>query len=73
MQVEGKGGFTKLVNKVRAGGPTVLFHGALAASGESLLPVFNRPLHGYELLWNKMTGAPGFRTHDSLLLMGCTD
>ena len=33
MQVEGKGGFEKLVKKTRVGGPTVLFHGALAAAG----------------------------------------
>lgn len=32
MQVEGKNGFPALVAKVRAGGPTVLYHGALAAS-----------------------------------------
>ena len=32
MQVEGKNGFPALVNKVRANGPTVLYHGALAAS-----------------------------------------
>ncbi len=36
-QVEGKGGFTKLANKVRVGGPTVLFHGALAASGATFV------------------------------------
>ena len=35
-QVEGKGGFGKLVSKVRLGGPVVLFHGALAASGTPL-------------------------------------
>lgn len=35
-QVEGKGGFGKLVSKVRMGGPVVLFHGALAASGDPL-------------------------------------
>lgn len=32
MQVEGANGFNALVSKVRIGGPTVLFHGALAAS-----------------------------------------
>ncbi|KAG2439014.1 hypothetical protein HYH02_006542 [Chlamydomonas schloesseri] len=32
MQVEGKNGFAALVNKVKVGGPTVLYHGALAAS-----------------------------------------
>ncbi len=32
MQVEGKNGFPTLVKKVRANGPTVLYHGALAAS-----------------------------------------
>lgn len=37
MQVEGKGGFTKLVAKVRVGGPTVLYHGALAASAATFV------------------------------------
>jgi hypothetical protein len=37
LQVEGKGGFGKLVLKVRAGGPTVLYHGALAASGATFV------------------------------------
>ena len=32
MQVEGASGFASLMNKVKIGGPTVLFHGALAAS-----------------------------------------
>ncbi|WPT11624.1 hypothetical protein PSENEW3n2_00005124 [Picochlorum sp. SENEW3] len=32
MQVEGKNGFPTLVKKVRTNGPTVLYHGALAAS-----------------------------------------
>ncbi|GLI70756.1 hypothetical protein VaNZ11_015784 [Volvox africanus] len=32
LQVEGKNGFNALVHKVQIGGPTVLFHGALAAS-----------------------------------------
>ena len=32
MQVEGKGGLTALGKKVKVGGPTVLYHGALAAS-----------------------------------------
>jgi len=32
MQVEGTAGFPALVAKVRTGGPTVLYHGALAAS-----------------------------------------
>ena len=36
-QVEGKGGFGKLVAKVRTGGPTVLYHGALAASGATFV------------------------------------
>jgi hypothetical protein len=31
-QVEGKNGFAALMNKVKVGGPTVLYHGALAAS-----------------------------------------
>jgi len=31
MQVEGKDGFSKLVAKVRAGGPTVLWHGSVGA------------------------------------------
>ena len=30
--MEGKNGFAALVNKVKVGGPTVLYHGALAAS-----------------------------------------
>ncbi|KAI7843418.1 hypothetical protein COHA_002896 [Chlorella ohadii] len=37
MQVEGKGGFTKLMQKVRVGGPTVLYHGALAASAATFV------------------------------------
>ncbi|KDD75437.1 hypothetical protein H632_c685p1 [Helicosporidium sp. ATCC 50920] len=32
MQVEGKGGFGKLAAKVRVGGPSVLYHGAIAAA-----------------------------------------
>mmetsp|Transcript_28270 Transcript_28270/g.62071 ORF Transcript_28270/g.62071 Transcript_28270/m.62071 type:complete len:408 (-) Transcript_28270:816-2039(-) len=32
MQVEGKNGMAALANKIKAGGPTVLYHGALAAS-----------------------------------------
>ncbi|GAX84424.1 hypothetical protein CEUSTIGMA_g11845.t1 [Chlamydomonas eustigma] len=32
MQVEGQNGYAALMNKVKIGGPTVLFHGALAAS-----------------------------------------
>ncbi|EFN57148.1 hypothetical protein CHLNCDRAFT_30535 [Chlorella variabilis] len=37
MQVEGKGGFGKLVQKVRVGGPGVLYHGALAASAATFV------------------------------------
>lgn len=37
MQVEGKTGFTKLVAKVRTGGPTVLYHGAIAASAATFV------------------------------------
>ncbi len=37
MQVEGAGGGAKLAAKVRAGGPTVLFHGALAASAATFV------------------------------------
>lgn len=37
LQVEGKGGLTKLAGKVRVGGPTVLWHGALAASGATFV------------------------------------
>ncbi|CAM9671885.1 unnamed protein product [Ectocarpus sp. 12 AP-2014] len=37
MQVEGKKGFPALVNKVKVGGPTVLYHGALAASSATLV------------------------------------
>lgn len=36
-QVEGAGGFSKLVAKVRVGGPTVLYHGALAASAATFV------------------------------------
>ena len=32
LQVEGKAGFPALVSKVRTSGPTVLYHGAIAAS-----------------------------------------
>lgn len=37
MQVEGKKGFPALVKKVKVGGVPVLFHGALAASGATLV------------------------------------
>lgn len=37
MQVEGKHGFPALVKKVKVGGPTVLYHGALAASSATLV------------------------------------
>ncbi|CAN0419594.1 unnamed protein product, partial [Hapterophycus canaliculatus] len=37
MQVEGKAGFPALVKKVKVGGPTVLYHGALAASSATLV------------------------------------
>ncbi|KAL4435632.1 hypothetical protein ABPG77_002595 [Micractinium sp. CCAP 211/92] len=37
MQVEGKGGFGKLLAKVRVGGPSVLYHGALAASAATFV------------------------------------
>lgn len=37
VQVEGKGGFTKLVAKVRTSGPTVLYHGALAAAAATFV------------------------------------
>lgn len=37
LQVEGKGGLQKLAAKVRVGGPTVLWHGALAASGATFV------------------------------------
>lgn len=36
-QVEGAGGFGKLVQKVRVGGPFVLWHGALAASAATFV------------------------------------
>lgn len=36
-QVEGKSGLPKLAAKVRAGGPTVLYHGALAASAATFV------------------------------------
>lgn len=32
MQVEGKGGFQHLMNKVKTHGPTAIFHGALASA-----------------------------------------
>lgn len=37
LQVEGKGGLTKLGQKVRVGGPTVLWHGGLAASSATFV------------------------------------
>lgn len=37
MQVEGKEGFPALVKKVKTRGPTVLYHGALAASSATLV------------------------------------
>ena len=35
--MEGKDGFAKLVTKVRVGGPTVLYHGAIAASAATFV------------------------------------
>jgi len=40
MQVEGKHGFSLLRQKVSKGGPTVLYHGALAASGGTIVGHF---------------------------------
>jgi len=40
MQVEGKHGFKMLTEKVSKGGPTVLYHGALAASGGTIVGHF---------------------------------
>eukprot|EP00798_Chlamydomonas_sp_ICE-L_P030089 gene30089-35051_t len=37
MQVEGKNGLAALSNKIKVGGPTVLFHGALAASAATFV------------------------------------
>jgi hypothetical protein len=37
MQVEGARGFPHLLEKVRVGGPTVLYHGALAASAATFV------------------------------------
>ncbi len=37
VQVEGKNGFPALVAKVQKGGPTVLYHGALAASAATFV------------------------------------
>jgi len=37
LQVEGATGLKKLGNKLRAGGPTVLYHGALAASAATMV------------------------------------
>ena len=37
MQVEGKNGAAALMNKVKLGGPTVLYHGALAASAATFV------------------------------------
>lgn len=37
MQVEGKGGFGKLLQKMRQGGPFVLWHGALGASAATFV------------------------------------
>ena len=37
MQVEGKHGFSKLVGKVKASKPTVLYHGALASASASMV------------------------------------
>jgi Mitochondrial carrier protein len=37
MQVEGKHGFSALKAKFRTGGPTVLYHGALAASAATFV------------------------------------
>lgn len=40
MQVEGRTGFSSLRAKVRTGGPRVLYHGAIAASGATLVGHF---------------------------------
>lgn len=40
MQVEGKQGMGKLGGKLRAGGPLVMFHGALAASAATMVGHF---------------------------------
>jgi len=40
MQVEGKKGWSSLVAKISKSGPTVLFHGAIAASGGTLVGHF---------------------------------
>lgn len=37
LQVEGKDGLKVLANKIRTGGPTTLFHGALAASAATFV------------------------------------
>eukprot|EP00239_Pterosperma_sp_CCMP1384_P012017 CAMPEP_0197859576 /NCGR_PEP_ID=MMETSP1438-20131217/34227_1 /TAXON_ID=1461541 /ORGANISM="Pterosperma sp., Strain CCMP1384" /LENGTH=351 /DNA_ID=CAMNT_0043476107 /DNA_START=241 /DNA_END=1296 /DNA_ORIENTATION=- len=37
MQVEGKGGFQALMQKVRVGGPSVMWHGALGASAATFV------------------------------------
>jgi hypothetical protein len=37
VQVEGKNGIPALVAKVQKGGPTVLYHGALAASAATFV------------------------------------
>jgi hypothetical protein len=37
LQVEGKNGFPSLMAKVSKGGPTVLYHGALAASAATFV------------------------------------
>ena len=76
MQVEGKNGLPALGAKVRAGGPTVLYHGALAASAATFAghyPWFatynylNAKLPQYEELGNGL-GLAG----DGANALGCS-
>lgn len=63
MQVEGKEGLTKLGAKYRAGGPSVMFHGAIATSAATFVghyPWFtvfntlNEAIPNYDERWKKL-------------------
>lgn len=66
MQVEGKAGVPALMAKVKAGGPTVLYHGALAASAATFAGhypwyatynILNERLPQYDELYKKLMRA----------------
>lgn len=75
LQVEGKDGLKLLGKKVRAGGPTVLYHGALAASGATFaghFPWFYTHNQLNELLPKPAPDAPIWHTLGRYAFMGFT-